>query len=461
MTDSPTDDGAPTDWNVAFDQFSREAYRPGELIVSSTQIDALAALAADAGLEIEDPGEDDIDYAYLEEFTAYLPPNRRRVVVDSADARMIDAFVRRVAADPTIDAHLNTVFFADACRHVDCMPHPAWSASPAAANPAYANPVYANPAYANPAYANPASANPAYANMRTHNSALPASPAFEPRTASSECGFGANGPIVTLLDTGLADSSSIGPLLESAANVSGATDVPDSDSDGDLDPVAGHGTFIAGLIELAVPGVSMTVPRVIRYHGDVDLSAVQTDLERVFRQTLGGSGTNRVARMVVGMSFSGLMAEHNRTSLRQQLEVLGRFGAVVVASVGNDATCQPFFPAAFGDPTAPNPLANVVSVGALGPCGPAGFTNFGPWVRACAAGVALTSSFFQHEETAGARRSFDGWALWSGTSFSVPVVIGALVREMVLTGSTASDAVARLIDAPGLPGFQNLGTIVT
>ena len=50
-------------------------------------------------------------------------------------------------------------------------------------------------------------------------------------------------------------------------------------------------------------------------------------------------------------------------------------GTVVVASAGNETSARPQYPAA---------LPNVVSVGALGPTGRAWFSNYGPWVDACA-----------------------------------------------------------------------------
>jgi subtilisin family serine protease len=131
---------------------------------------------------------------------------------------------------------------------------------------------------------------------------------------------------------------------------------------------------------------------------------------------------------------------------------------VVVASAGNDATCQPCYPAAF---------ENVVAVAALGPGGPAGFSNYGNWVRACAPGVDLVSTFFtnaQGPEPAPAGYpepdKYVGWARWSGTSFSGPVVVAALAREMQWYGLSASDAVARVIDAPALFRIPLFGTAV-
>ncbi len=131
-------------------------------------------------------------------------------------------------------------------------------------------------------------------------------------------------------------------------------------------------------------------------------------------------------------------------------------GITVVASAGNAAACRPAYPAA---------LPGVISVGALGPCGPAEFTNYGPWVRACAPGVDLISSFFGFNGANVAINGVDiddfrGWAYWSGTSFSVPIVVAALINDMRLRGRTGKEAVDAIIDAPHLARIPCLGTIV-
>jgi subtilisin family serine protease len=132
-------------------------------------------------------------------------------------------------------------------------------------------------------------------------------------------------------------------------------------------------------------------------------------------------------------------------------------GVVVVASAGNDGTCRPSYLAA---------IPGVVSVGAIGPDGPAWFSNYGSWVRACAPGVSVVSSFFKafdgSEVPSGGRDidKFASWATWSGTSFSAPAVIGALAREMRLRGCTQAEAVEYIIDAPWLGRIPGLGTVV-
>ena len=139
---------------------------------------------------------------------------------------------------------------------------------------------------------------------------------------------------------------------------------------------------------------------------------------------------------------------------------------MVVASAGNDASCRPTIPAS---------LPGVVSVGGIGPAGPAPFSNYGPWVRACAPAVDLVSTFFDRlnpvypvNPALSDLDDFKGWARWSGTSFAAPAVAAALLRELLALGKAAASpanggpvtAVARVVDEPALFRLPGLGTVV-
>ena len=319
----------------------------------------------------------------------------------------------------------------------------------------YASPVYASPVYASPVYASPVYASPVYASVPVHSSARPA-PAGAPLDALIQAYRLPRAPgsaTVIVLDTGLAMAEFRPTALEGTAPIHAATvldeDRPDENDDHQLDPAAGHGTFIAGVIDQVAPGCGITLHRVLSTFGDGDEAAIAA--------CLNGLELDDPTHTILNLSFGGYVLEHPH-KLARAVRRLQRRGVVVVASAGNDGTCRPTYPAA---------LPDVVSVGAVGPGGPAPFTNYGPWVRACAPGVDLLSAFFRefHETAAatggaGAAERFDGWALWSGTSFAAPVVVGALARTMAEAGCTAAQAVARVIDAPALMRIPYLGTVV-
>jgi len=144
-------------------------------------------------------------------------------------------------------------------------------------------------------------------------------------------------------------------------------------------------------------------------------------------------------------------------ALAKAIADLADAGSAVVASAGNDSTCFPMFPAS---------LPHVVGVAALDENDDAAvFTNYGPWVRACARGTNVVSLFFDNFNGAGPKEKnydpdkFEGWALWSGTSFAAPAVVAALARA-VAGGATPHQAVADLIDDENLERKPMLGTVV-
>ena len=378
-----------------------------------------------------------------------------------------------------IVAQPDHVFFAH-CEPC-CPPHPAAScgggagANPVYATPVYATPVYATPVYATPVYATPVYATPVYAtdvhaspvyatpvyattasparaSGVRRSSARPAPEGVDTTSATEAFGVVAEGPPrVIVLDTGFAGTDAPGALSTTTVRPASAADVdaPDEDGNGFLDPASGHGTFIAGLVQQVAPGTEVVVHRVLSTMGD--------GAESNIVQCLADLEVPDPQRTIVSLSFGGFALEQ-AFAMEWAVRRLQAMGVVVVASAGNDGSCRPTFPAAF---------PGVVSVGAVGPYGPAPFSNYGPWVRACAPGVDLLSTFFDGydgKEPPGDRGvdtdKFDGWALWSGTSFSAPVVAGALARTIAGEKCTATDAVKRVVDEPALMRIPNLGTVV-
>jgi hypothetical protein len=132
---------------------------------------------------------------------------------------------------------------------------------------------------------------------------------------------------------------------------------------------------------------------------------------------------------------------------------LNYLGIAVIASAGNDATVQPCFPAALATAPAADPELPVVSVGALNPNGTkAMFSNDGPWVTAWAAGADVISTYpvdldggeqpviapspagsryNRHRETLDPDGFRGGFAVWSGTSFSAPLVAARLADALL------------------------------
>jgi hypothetical protein len=244
-------------------------------------------------------------------------------------------------------------------------------------------------------------------------------------------------------------------------------DVWDGDKNLLLDPAGGHGTFIAGIFANLAPGATVTCVRALSSYGDTDDATIAQVLEQQFP----ADGSAEPPFDIVTMSFGGYCDDDDPpTAIATAIaKIQARYNGpppasgelmrdrvVFVASAGNDASCRPNWPASF---------ENVIGVGALGPTGPAWFTNRGPWVNACAPGVDVVSTFFDlGEQACHDGEDFDGWAKWSGTSFSGPVVAASIAWEWMNRRAgrweRPGDAAAWLLDRPGHFRLPGLGTVV-
>ncbi|HET6954526.1 MAG TPA: S8 family serine peptidase [Acidimicrobiales bacterium] len=457
------------------------AYVPGEVLVLDRFDEAL-----ERARELF-PSDEQIRIERLE--------LQRRLLARLVAVPDVPAVVRHLRSF-AIRAQPNHVFLAHCGSGCCCGPHPAVRGacggpgadpvhgSPVYASPVYASPVYASPVYASPVYASPVYASPVYASP-VYASPVYASPVYastyvttgfrrssaRPVTADEAAAVQArldhiDGtkeavlPDVVVLDTGLATDPALAPqalvdlgqLVLAQDGVLPVADVPDvNPADLLLDPAAGHGTFIAGLVEQVAPGATVELWRVLHPQGDgteVDIAILIDGLPD--RRGDGGA--------VLNLSFGGYVMDQAEV-LATAIRLAQAKGYVVVASAGNDGVCRPTYPAA---------LPDVVSVGAIGPGGPAPFSNYGPWVRACAPGVDLVSTFFRDfdgQETSTGPHDpdpdhFQSWARWSGTSFAAPIVAGALAQHARTFGVPVADAVTRVIDDPALLRIADLGTVV-
>ncbi len=260
---------------------------------------------------------------------------------------------------------------------------------------------------------------------------------------------------VGIIDTGFADFAGTGEAgrVSGVVRAPGSLDAPDADpADGMLDWEAGHGTFIAGQIRHVLPNAEIIVVKGLDGFGSISeadlchlmIIAAKRGVD-VLNLSLGGYALDDECP-------SGLAATIAKLIYQRDL--------VIVAAAGNKGTDRPFWPAA---------SRHVVAVGALNAPGgwPAWFTNFGPWVDACAPGVDCVSWFFDFEGGLDAvplpiAEDFDFWASWSGTSFAAPQFAAAvcalrakLAEEGIAVGFR--DAAIRLL-ARGVRRVSGLGT---
>jgi subtilisin family serine protease len=291
-----------------------------------------------------------------------------------------------------------------------------------------------------------------FANSSTARpAAAPSTPDDHPRLTK-----GPGRATVAILDTGFPAD---GPAQPSDIDFVGPTGTvrerPDLNADTFLDIAAGHTTFIRTIIQRGSPVAEVIVEGVIHNDGDGDEADVAIALARIVDAVADPT------RLIVNLSFSGYYEDDREPPLIAfWIRELVASGAVVVAAAGNNGACRPKFPAA---------MTEVVAVAAMGPCGPAWFSNHGPWVSACAPGEDLVSEFFTKfdggfeplvPDSVPDIDDFSGWASWSGTSFSTPAVVAALAEIVEMHDCPAQVALRRLIGRPGLLRVPDYGVVV-
>jgi subtilisin family serine protease len=253
------------------------------------------------------------------------------------------------------------------------------------------------------------------------------SPAKERPRLPEGKGLPGEGVRVGVVDTGIFDHEWLIDRYEA-----GPGDADVLPTSGPLDPQTGHGTFIAGVVLLHAPGATVVVRRAAGSSGatdDLTVAAAIDDLPKVHILCLS----------VGGYSHDGMDLPATTAALARLRKRSPR--TVVVAAAGNNRTDRPFLPAA---------LKHVIAVAALDERATtrADFSNFGPWVDACAPGTDVHSCFVPGE-----------WAHWSGTSFAAPRVAGAIAAA-ASSGVDVVDAAYQLIGASGLSQLDDLGTVV-
>ena len=276
-----------------------------------------------------------------------------------------------------------------------------------------------------------------------------------------------DGMIVGILDTGIAYDPKVHPWLEGRFTADQTTDrdVPNSDGGDFLAEQGGHGTFVAGIVSRVAPGAHLGIARVLDADGLGTTSELLAGLRSVMR--IAADRRPDAPRLdVLNLSLGTYTVDGKPLKLvGRRLRSIVAAGTVVVAAAGNSGSPRLFWPAA---------MPEVIGVGALDGWAPAPFTNYGPWVDACAPGVDVVSTFFDESQTAlagadlppgpGSRGAlevtFPGFARWSGTSFAAPKVAGMIAAMAATWRVSPASAADRLVGDWRLYRVPDLGVVV-
>jgi subtilisin family serine protease len=234
--------------------------------------------------------------------------------------------------------------------------------------------------------------------------------------------------------------------------------------EGDLEQVnpaaiheyAGHGTFVAGVVRCLAPAAEIEIEGFLTKGGAIYESQIAAELNEAMKDRDNphlisiSAGTHTYNGQPL-MSFQMLAAVYDM--------IEGDDAPLVIAAAGNDGNDTEFWPAAFDW---------VVSVGSLDANGKlSDFSNYGKWVDVYAHGRDLVNAFptgtyttYEPQTPAGLVREFTtGLAQWSGTSFSTPIVTGAIAAYMSEHGVSARAARDALFAAAPSQPDPTAGTV--
>ncbi|MEW6206841.1 MAG: S8 family serine peptidase, partial [Acidobacteriota bacterium] len=168
-----------------------------------------------------------------------------------------------------------------------------------------------------------------------------------------------------------------------------------SEAGGDpKESVAGHGTFIAGLIALVAPECRIMPIRAFPPDGVTDEFNIASAIKYA-----ADNGAN-----IINLSFGSNIVS---PLLTDAINYARERGAVMVAASGNENSEAPQFPSSSPD------VMGVSATDLTDHRAP--FSNFGPHIDISAPGVQLISSYIGDSGTE--------YAMWSGTSFAAPFAV--------------------------------------
>jgi hypothetical protein len=229
-------------------------------------------------------------------------------------------------------------------------------------------------------------------------------------------------PVIAVLDTGISAERRGDEFLAMRVDSEDVDPLDELGRAGYLDAAAGHGAFVAGIVEQVAPGADIRIYRAV----DSDGIATDTGLAELMRTAIADGAT--ILNLSLGSAtVDGEAPPAVADVVQQNPDVL------VVCAAGNGGDDVPVWPARLA-----KTHDNVVSVAALDPAGDIADWSSRGDATFSAIGEGVVSTYvIGREDGALVGDPFpdeygrDSWALWTGTSFAAPQITGALARIMM------------------------------
>jgi hypothetical protein len=248
---------------------------------------------------------------------------------------------------------------------------------------------------------------------------------------------------VAIIDTGIPQATHGDHWLDSVTRTADNIDLLDvlpGGSDGLLDYMAGHGTFVAGVVQRVAPTAD------IRMYRAADTDGFATD----FAVAAAILQAHNDGAEIINLSLGSRTVDDQPPPLMKQavdtVQAESGGATVIVAAAGNYGDDSTVYPAA---------LAGVEAVAGLtAELGTTDWSSHGTHVRFSTVGEGVHSVYPQGVESPVFDPEPDTFgpsaaALWSGTSFAAPQIVGAIARMVAELGKSPREAVDEL-DNSGL-----------
>ncbi|GAB1641089.1 S8 family peptidase [Krasilnikovia sp. MM14-A1259] len=252
-------------------------------------------------------------------------------------------------------------------------------------------------------------------------------------------------PPVAVIDTGVEGTIRgdhwLGDVTRTPENTD-MLDVLPRGGDGFLDYEAGHGTFVAGVVQRVAPTADIKVYRAADTDGfatDDDIAAAIVQAHRdgaeIINLSLGGKTLDDTPPVLMQQAVETVHAEAGR-------DKQGRYNKVIVAAAGNYGDRGIVWPAALDGVESVAGLTAYLSPASWSSYGAVRFSTVGEGIRSVYPAGQESPIFDPEPDTFGP----DAAAVWLGTSFCAPQIAGAVARIVAEQNISPRDAVDLLDD---------------
>jgi thermitase len=194
----------------------------------------------------------------------------------------------------------------------------------------------------------------------------------------------------------------------------------DADCDGEKDEMVGHGTHVAGIVDITAPAAKIMPLRVLDTEGYGDVFTIAKAVHFAAHNSAD----------VINLSLG---SPSRSKLLRDVIKATTANGVLVAAAAGNSNSLLAHYPAAGnGVAASADGLVAVTSVNMYEQ--KSYFANYGTWVDIAAPGEGIRSAF-----------PVSKYAYWSGTSMATPFVSGQAALIHAVYGSVDAAGVEKRI----------------